>query len=61
MIVVLKILNEGIKKWKGLISSGLVLRLFADLFMIFFLYDGLNVVSHDDKKFDFRFENVHQN
>ena len=51
----LKVLNEGIKKWKNLINSGTIIKLYTDLFKIFFLYDGLIHVSQDDKKFDFRF------
>lgn len=55
VIIILKVLNEGIKKWKPLINSGTIVKLLTDLFKIFFLYDGLITVSQDDKKFDFRF------
>jgi hypothetical protein len=32
------------------------MKLFADLFRIFFYYDGLTSVQPDDKKFNFVFE-----
>lgn len=34
------------------------MKLYADLFKIFFYYDGLNGALPDDKKFNFVFENV---
>lgn len=34
------------------------MKIFADLFKIFFYYDGLTSVQPDDKKFNFCFENV---
>lgn len=57
----LKVFNEGVKKWKGLISSGMAVRIFMDLFKIFFCYDGLSTVQADDKKFNFCFERLPPN
>lgn len=34
------------------------MKIFADLFRIFFYYDGLTSVQPDDKKFNFCFESV---
>lgn len=58
MQIVLKVFNEGVKKWKGLITQNLAIKIYADLFRIFFYYDGLSVVQPDDKKFNFCFELV---
>jgi len=58
MQIVLKVFNEGVKKWKSLITTALAMRIYADLFRIFFYYDGLALVQPDDKKFNFCFESV---
>jgi hypothetical protein len=47
-----------VKKWKKLISPAAAMKLFADLFRIFFYYDGLSSVQPDDKKFNFVFETI---
>lgn len=56
--IVLKVFNEGIKKWKSMISPNLGMKIFADLFKIFFYYDGAASMQPDDKKFNFVFEGV---
>ena len=56
--IVLKVFNEGVKKWKSMISPNLGMKIFADLFKIFFYYDALSSVQPDDKKFNFVFETV---
>jgi hypothetical protein len=58
MQIVLKVFNEGVKKWKALITPSLAMKIYADLFRIFFYYDGLSSVQPDDKKFNFCFEAI---
>lgn len=41
-----------------MIPQNTVMKIFADLFRIFFYYDGLSSVQPDDKKFNFCFESV---
>jgi hypothetical protein len=59
--VVLRILSEGISKWKNLLNSQQIIKFLTDLFRIFFYYDGLSTVLSDDKKFNFCFEKVNPN
>ena len=44
-----------------MISANGAMKIFADLFKIYFFYDGINAVQPDDKKFNFAFENVPMN
>ncbi len=53
--IVMKVFNEGVKKWKSMIPSNLAMKIFADLFKIFFYYDGVTSVQPDDKRFNFVF------
>lgn len=39
-----------------MISPNLAMKIFADLFRIFFFYDGISSMQPDDKKFNFVFE-----
>lgn len=57
-LIVLKVFNEGVKKWKSLISNAMAVKIFMDLIKIFFCYDGLASVKADDKKFNFCFEHL---
>ena len=57
-LTVLKVFNEGVKKWKSLINNTMAVKIYMDLFKIFFYYDGLSVVKSDDKKFNFCFEHL---
>lgn len=44
------------EKWKPLIDSAKVYTLLNNLFIIFFLYDGVGTVPKDDRKFNFALE-----
>jgi hypothetical protein len=44
------------EKWKPLIDSAKVYTLLNNLFIIFFLYDGVSVIPKDDRKFNFALE-----
>jgi hypothetical protein len=54
MMVVMRILNRSITKWKQYISTHMATDLYIRLFRLFFLCDGVNIVKNEDKKFDFR-------
>ena len=56
--IVLKMFNEGVKKWKSMISSNGAAKIFLELLRVFFYYDGIASVQADDKKFNFVFETV---
>lgn len=58
ILIILKVFNEGVKKWKNLISSSIAAKIFIDLFKIFFLYDGIDFITSDDKRFNFCFEKL---
>lgn len=49
----MKLLNEGMEKWKPFIDNTKVYTLLNNLFIIFFLYDGVGAVPKDDRKFNF--------
>ena len=44
------------EKWKPLIDATRVYTLLNNLFIIFFLYDGVTSVPRDDRKFNFSLE-----
>lgn len=56
--IVLKVFNEGIKKWKSMITHTMTMKIYVELFRVFFYYDAVNTVQPDDKKFNFCFDNV---
>jgi hypothetical protein len=52
----MRVFNEGVGKWRSFLEEGdTAVRLLADLFRVFFYYDGLAAVPADDKKFNFVF------
>lgn len=46
----LKILNEGIEKWKAIIDPNKVYGILNTLFVLFFFYDGLPHIAREDRK-----------
>jgi hypothetical protein len=44
-----------------MINSNTAMKIFADLFKIYFYYDAVTSIQLDDKKFNFSFENVPAN
>ena len=53
----MRVFNEGIKKWKTLITHAMTMKIYVELFRIFFYYDAVMNIQPDDKKFNFCFEN----